>query len=390
MPYITHIHVEHCRNVRRIDIDLAEPRVAWPQPFRHLILTGPNGSGKSGVLEMVAEEIQEAVRPRDLQMRLFVGEENAVRWDCDSRDIPSAFANGDFIAAYQPARRGVRTKEVHGPSKWKRRKLSDVGVKQEGVSTLHQFMVNKHVQMTYAASEGDRATAERVEAWLTAFENHLRRIAEDDELSMLYDSDAFAFRFRRGDGYIFDLNTLADGHAAVLALLAELLIRVDLVQSTRRDFTFEPDGIIIVDEIETHLHPSLQEQVLPFLTDLFPRFQFIVATHSPAVIASVPNAVVYDIKKRTQTLSDRFRGVRYGTLMTEHFGISSEIDLDSTEKLVRLRELSSILARTTDEETEFNSLAEELSGRSRTLAVEVWMIREGLGKPTRETTGRKQ
>lgn len=207
---------------------------------------------------------------------------------------------------------------------------------------------------------------------------------EDPGLTLEFDRRAFNFRFRRSDGYTFDINELADGHAAVLAILAELLIRVELIRETRKDFTVEPEGVVIIDEIETHLHLSLQEQILPFLTELFPRFQFLVATHSPAVIASIPNAIVYDLKKREAALSDHFRGLRYGTLMTEHFGISSEIDLDSTEKLLRVRALAALAERTVEQEREMEELSALLLSRSPAMAVELWMIKERLGERHRE------
>jgi predicted ATP-binding protein involved in virulence len=202
---------------------------------------------------------------------------------------------------------------------------------------------------------------------------------EDENLSIEFERRAFDFRFHR-DGYVFDLRTLADGHAAVLGILAELLIRVEMSQREHKDATFEPEGVVIIDEVEAHLHLSLQEQILPFLTELFPRFQFIVATHSPAVIASIKNAVVYDLKTRDASLSDSYQGIRYGTLMTEHFGISSEIDLDTTAKLVRLRELSRQATRTPEEEHEVAHLSTELLARSPSMAVEIWAIKEGLGE----------
>src|SRR5699024_5402332 len=51
-----------------------------------------------------------------------------------------------------------------------------------------------------------------------------------------------------------------------------------------------------IDEIDVHLHISLQKKVMPFLTKAFPKIQFIVSTHSPFVITSTDNdTVVYDI-----------------------------------------------------------------------------------------------
>lgn len=55
-------------------------------------------------------------------------------------------------------------------------------------------------------------------------------------------------------------------------------------------------GVAIIDEIDVHLHISLQKKVLPFLIKAFPKVQFIVSTHSPFVITSTDkNTVVYDI-----------------------------------------------------------------------------------------------
>jgi hypothetical protein len=130
---------------------------------------------------------------------------------------------------------------------------------------------------------------------------------------------------------------------------------------------------VIIDEIENHLHLRLQEQALPFLTQLFPGFQFITATHSPAVIASVPDAVVYDMVDRRATLSAEFVGVRYGTLMTGHFHLPSEFDLDSTRLLAELKQLA-VADREPAAEVRFRNLADLLSRRSPTLSYEVWRI----------------
>lgn len=390
MAYITRIHVERCRNVRQLDIDLSVslptgdaggPASARRPKFRHLILTGPNGSGKSGVLEAIRDEVSTGlVPPRHQQLTLpsIGGAGNALAWSCDAADLDGMFQRGDLIAVYLSATRRLRRHDVPGPKRL-RWEPADLRPDQQVASKLLQFLVNKRTEMAYAAEDGDVDTASRINAWFENLERRLRQLMEDEGLTLEFDRRSYNFHFQKSDGYIFDFNTLADGHAAVLALLAELLIRVDAAQQSRNDFTFEPEGIVIVDEIETHLHLSLQEQILPFLTDFFPRFQFLVATHSPAVVASIPNAVVYDLKKREQTLSDAFRGVRYGTLMTEHFGISSEIDLDSTEKLHRLRELARRSPRTPEEERVFIDLAALLSARSPTLAVEVWMAKEQLG-----------
>ena len=64
-----------------------------------------------------------------------------------------------------------------------------------------------------------------------------------------------------------------------------------------RKFDFSVAGIVLIDEIETHLHLELQRKILDLLTSIFPNIQFILSTHSPFIINSVDNAVIYDLEK---------------------------------------------------------------------------------------------
>jgi len=135
-------------------------------------------------------------------------------------------------------------------------------------------------------------------------------------------------------------------------------------------------AVILIDEIENHLHLELQETILPFLTGMFPQHQFIVATHSPAVIASIPDAVVYDLETKKQTNSSDYHGMRYGTLMKAHFGLAEDFDIQTTKDLERLRALKKNEGRTPEETKELLSLANRLSATSHMLALEVLLEHE--------------
>ena len=99
----------------------------------------------------------------------------------------------------------------------------------------------------------------------------------------------------------FGLDQLSDGYSAILNVVSELLLRMDAHNAKAYDM----EGIVLIDEIETHLHVELQKRVLPFLIAFFPKIQFIVTTHSPFVISSVANATICDLQNRiiTQDLS---------------------------------------------------------------------------------------
>ena len=68
------------------------------------------------------------------------------------------------------------------------------------------------------------------------------------------------------------------------------------MEKNREGLAYNKEGIVLIDEIETHLHIGLQKKILPFLIGFFPNIQFIVTTHSHFVINSIENAIIYDLK----------------------------------------------------------------------------------------------
>ena len=101
---------------------------------------------------------------------------------------------------------------------------------------------------------------------------------------------------------------------------------------------YNPCGIVLIDEPETHLHLELQEQVLPLLTSRFPNIQFIVATHSPAVIASIKNATIFDLTTKEIRVSEDVVGRSYSELMVSHFGINNEYSTIADDIFKKVRD----------------------------------------------------
>lgn len=84
---------------------------------------------------------------------------------------------------------------------------------------------------------------------------------------------------------------LSDGYRAMLALILDLARRMAIANGERytaegRSILSSP-AIVLIDEIELHLHPGWQQTVLPSLREIFPNTQFIVSTHSPQVLSSI-------------------------------------------------------------------------------------------------------
>jgi AAA domain, putative AbiEii toxin, Type IV TA system len=87
---------------------------------------------------------------------------------------------------------------------------------------------------------------------------------------------------------------LIDASSGGLMSLIDITWEITLFGRGKKEF------VVVIDEPENHLHPSMQREILPALVTAFPEAQFIVATHSPFIVSSVRNAKVYvfDIEVR--------------------------------------------------------------------------------------------
>lgn len=105
-----------------------------------------------------------------------------------------------------------------------------------------------------------------------------------------------------------------------------------------RTFNFDMPGIVLIDEIETHLHLELQKKILDLLTTLFPNIQFIMSTHSPFILNSLQNAVIYDLEKR-MIAKDGLADIPYSGIVEGYFQ-SSELSYSLKEKYERYKMLT--------------------------------------------------
>ena len=82
------------------------------------------------------------------------------------------------------------------------------------------------------------------------------------------------------------VDLLSDGEKCTLALMGDLARRIAMANPNREN-PLEGSGIVLIDEIELHMHPSWQRTILNVLRSVFPNIQFIITTHSPQVLGEV-------------------------------------------------------------------------------------------------------
>ncbi|MBT9546707.1 MAG: AAA family ATPase [Candidatus Sericytochromatia bacterium] len=86
---------------------------------------------------------------------------------------------------------------------------------------------------------------------------------------------------------ILIVNQLSDGEKCLIALIGDLAQRLAIANPNRAN-PLEGEGVVLIDEIDLHLHPKWQRMVVPRLLEVFPNCQFMISTHSPHVLTQVP------------------------------------------------------------------------------------------------------
>jgi predicted ATP-binding protein involved in virulence len=92
------------------------------------------------------------------------------------------------------------------------------------------------------------------------------------------------------------INQLSHGEKCLLAMVGDLARRLAIANPSLPD-PLQGSGVVLIDEIELHLHPKWQREIIPALTRTFPNCQFIVTTHSPQVISQVKPEGIYILEK---------------------------------------------------------------------------------------------
>ncbi len=125
----------------------------------------------------------------------------------------------------------------------------------------------------------------------------------------------------------------------------------------------QTDFTVIIDEVENHLHPTMQRQILPDLLNAFPQARFIVSTHSPLVVGSVQNSIVFVLKydenrKIISRQLDLVNQAKTATeILDEVLGVSFTMPIWAEEKLNNIVNTYSQKEMTKDE---FQNMRNEL------------------------------
>ena len=113
------------------------------------------------------------------------------------------------------------------------------------------------------------------------------------------------------NGKPLSVNQLSDGEKCLMAMVGDLARRMAIANPDRSN-PLDGEGIILIDEIDLHLHPKWQRMIIPRLTDTFPNCQFIVSTHSPHVMTHVKPEHLFMLRETEQGIVAEHPAESYG------------------------------------------------------------------------------
>lgn len=179
--------------------------------------------------------------------------------------------------------------------------------------------------------------------------------------------------FKDGNGSEVKVTQMSDGYRSILSLMFELLRQlistygIEKVFEKKEDFEFVvAPGIVLIDEIDAHLHPSWQTRIGQWFTKYFPNIQFIVTTHSPLVCRACENGTIWRLAapgsedKSQQVFGEDRNRLIFGDILdaygTSMFGTGTTISVDAVKQKERLILLSNKMSLSDTESIEIKNL----------------------------------
>ncbi|WP_335955137.1 AAA family ATPase, partial [Acinetobacter guillouiae] len=166
---------------------------------------------------------------------------------------------------------------------------NESGIPQDALETLLETVdtesdIWKKLQSHVASSRDRQLTAVRtaISNFMPGFTN--LRVRRKPRLHMSIDKNSERFNVLQ----------LSQGEKSLMALVGDIARRLAMM-NPGLDNPLHGDGVILIDEVDMHLHPSWQRNIIQRLTSTFPNCQFVLTTHSPLVISDYKDILVYSL-----------------------------------------------------------------------------------------------
>lgn len=359
-----------------------------PLGGKNLIITGNNGSGKTNLLtrlhasleqrlvstvnntlDQAGNRLREADRnledrlPGDVLYEHYIKQRNDSLLFIDNENKLSITFNDEkgfkvsiherkSIVRFFEATRQASIKgdgSIYGMDRLinehkKKSMTSDSGV------LFERYVVSYWNYGLLQKGSGNDNESARVFSWIDKINEDLKVLFEDKSLEMDFNLSELRIYLKQDGKLPFKLDQLSSGFSSVLSIYTDLLVKVEIEKLSRHEIS----GIVLIDEIDAHLHVTLQKKVFSFFNSSFPNIQFIITTHSPFVVQSVASCIVFNLS--TLESMEDLSMYSYTSIIKGLLGETSE----SEALKEKIKSLESIYNRTDFDVYELQKLVSEL------------------------------
>ena len=289
-------HIKNYRGIIDTQIDNIPPDTQW------IFLTGENGFGKTSVLQAIAENINLRSIENYVETSLvFLVDGKPIyspaiidKIQNGTTTLTSTLINlGNAVVAYGSTRlriSGSTTKEILNKYTNMDTLFSDDSLlidieekfKDWKVNYLKGFKALENIFKTLLPK-------------LSKIDVEFDQIEKKSKVKY-FEVDDYNNVYENGNEFL----DLATGYRNIIAMIGDMLIQLSMNKPIN-DYK-NLSGIVLIDEIDLHLHPKYQKLFVQKLTELFPKIQFFVSTHSPIPLLGAPkNSVIINV---TRTLEE--------------------------------------------------------------------------------------
>ena len=275
------------------------------------VLIGDNGVGKTSILDAIAISLKEVIGSYNITKKNLGTKDIQLTKDYTSIESIISDSENDYysfkgissrrtrmICSKKPLKRTEQTKNI---SEYLNSHYIYPIISYHCISDGKQetgYKTKKFDSMQgYAGCLNGRADLKLVALWLEKSESNEKQkyfrlinkfisLMISSKTKVTYtNSDEFIVKLEGND---IPLSYMSSGFKTILYLVMDIAYRLTVLNPSIEDPS-QMFGVVLIDEIELHLHPNWQWKVLSCLEKMFPNIQFIISTHSPMIISSCIN-----------------------------------------------------------------------------------------------------
>ena len=286
LPYsISSIEIESFQGIKNLLVEDIPDNTKW------IFLTGENGFGKTSILQALSlglTSYDENKRYLPSGSRIKIG--YSIKGKYIQNSVTSSY-NEDFkdlnskFIAYGPLRLVVQASSSENQESQNSSNIYNLFHRDGLLRNVNYLVKNSYLKKDKSEFDNLRNAIIRV------LDNRIRDISIDDDGIVQYlevDDNGNSLGQNQ-------LELLATGFQGLINLVGDIIIRFSVSAKKYEDF----EGIVVVDELENHLHPIFQKKLPSLLSSVFPNIQFITSIHSPIPLLGSPKEIVVINTNRT-------------------------------------------------------------------------------------------